>query len=1315
MDEYPYSLIVECLKELTRKQRKELENYFSLRRKSQGGPCIVSSETSTQYRVSYQKEEVWIRVLNKEHHEIESDGEVITLVIYTEKPQKEVETAPCSSDDEKESERDMNMKDSYEEPTTLVNYTEEPEMEAEALPFSSEEEAGAAGPPAASGEEESRRSSTEPPRRPAITSSYIPVNNSSAVLVIKDEISNITKDFQDLHINVGQCEIELSGNPTSLIQARKRLKDALSSVKKDSVKISECKQKFLMSLDKEEISQIIFGKKNEGQLILDTSCGLCLYAPSIVLLEQAKKALDITIVEEVVEVKTDEYEKSWRNTVENIKHNKNIYVSCTEGKKNSKVTLAGIRKDVEMEVKKLKECLSKHNIVKEEVNLKNPIFVKKLDDLLKTFKLGPIRAKVQIPQSSGHVVILTGCRDDVSNSKDIVVKLLMYFHQHLLFNKSGAIQFFRMDEKQITSQILQQYNCWVGLNCDSDITNLAIPDEAITIVEHSAIERCSTLSTPEKSNESNQKASGGTTTNNAQLPVQLILSYGNLEDQKVDVLTAPLLASNPHYSVNVTKALKSKAGNPFSVLLTTLLTGRSASDTDHLVVMDVSGDNYKLDCNTVIFIPCTTWNGNVSEMALRKGLSECLEKCKDKNACSLAMPTIGTGLALRFPIDVAARLLGEEVKSFVMREPTTSLRKIHIVIQPDNKILYAAYRDTLMTMDLGDQIVLCDGNGEAFPRLSIGDQIQVKAGDLTVHVVYSDIVTEATDAIVNATNFHTWTDKSVAHAIFSRVGPDITRNAKLQSASGNLPVITESRNLNCKWILHCNCGNNLESIQPLVETILQKCEDFGIKSVALPAIGTGECRFDPQSVGRSITNAINSFIQNKSLSCLSVVRLIAYQPHIYSIFCNLVREQFSSVPEPSWSPWAVISNRLKHREIPGTPFLNDITYFEHPIPKPPPALFSIIGQREEEVEAARRHLKQAFDDQYGEEEINDQMLKNLSLDEMQKLFSPVKDNVDVQMILDTDKISICLKGCQATVMQVSMNIRSIMKTIVHSRREQSKQEKAGLLIQWAYNEGSTKVPFLEDATFILESAFLFHNNGIVTVDIEDGKRAKVNLGTMKASLERLNQEVTVLRSDLESDIKYPMNWEAMGERFLTTVRLDASSKEYQTVEAGVLKTTDVHIFKIERIQNRYQYTAYMLRKAFMQETYGSAGVNERTLYHEVASENCDSINFRGFNSSVGDENDLVNGRKVYFAVNAEYATRQILSTSDENVRPRVLYQVKVLAGHYTESANAPGSPSAINPVGQYDSLVDNKVTPTTYSVCHDSQVYPEYIIHFINS
>ena len=118
-------------------------------------------------------------------------------------------------------------------------------------------------------------------------------------------------------------------------------------------------------------------------------------------------------------------------------------------------------------------------------------------------------------------------------------------------------------------------------------------------------------------------------------------------------------------------------------------------------------------------------------------------------------------------------------------------------------------------------------------------------GDLTVAVVEGDITRQPVDAIVNAANNALWMGAGVAGAIKARGGDAIEREAMAQ---GPIPVgaavVTGAGRLPMTCVVHAAVmGQDLQTDETLVRrataSALAAARDRGVRSIALPALGTG--------------------------------------------------------------------------------------------------------------------------------------------------------------------------------------------------------------------------------------------------------------------------------------------------------------------------------------------------------------------------------------------------------------------------------------------------------------------------------------------
>jgi O-acetyl-ADP-ribose deacetylase (regulator of RNase III) len=114
-----------------------------------------------------------------------------------------------------------------------------------------------------------------------------------------------------------------------------------------------------------------------------------------------------------------------------------------------------------------------------------------------------------------------------------------------------------------------------------------------------------------------------------------------------------------------------------------------------------------------------------------------------------------------------------------------------------------------------------------------------------IQILEGDITKVSADALVNAANNHLWMGAGVAGAIRKAGGKEIEEEAV---SKGPIPVgevvATGAGKLPVKYIIHAavmgqDLRTDAEKIRRATRNSLQKADELGLKSVALPALGTG--------------------------------------------------------------------------------------------------------------------------------------------------------------------------------------------------------------------------------------------------------------------------------------------------------------------------------------------------------------------------------------------------------------------------------------------------------------------------------------------
>jgi O-acetyl-ADP-ribose deacetylase (regulator of RNase III) len=169
-----------------------------------------------------------------------------------------------------------------------------------------------------------------------------------------------------------------------------------------------------------------------------------------------------------------------------------------------------------------------------------------------------------------------------------------------------------------------------------------------------------------------------------------------------------------------------------------------------------------------------------------------------------------------------------------------------------------------------------------------GMSVRLQIGEVTVSITEGDITEQDVDAIVNAANNHLWMGGGVAGAIKRKGGSQIE-----QEAVGRGPiavgqaVATTAGALRARCVIHgAVMGQDLRTdygkIRRTTLSSLEVAKKLGLRSVALPALGTGVGGFPMAEAADAMVAAVEEF----SVDCGTVtdVRFVLFGQEAYEAF-----------------------------------------------------------------------------------------------------------------------------------------------------------------------------------------------------------------------------------------------------------------------------------------------------------------------------------------------------------------------------------------------------------------------------------------------
>ncbi len=165
-----------------------------------------------------------------------------------------------------------------------------------------------------------------------------------------------------------------------------------------------------------------------------------------------------------------------------------------------------------------------------------------------------------------------------------------------------------------------------------------------------------------------------------------------------------------------------------------------------------------------------------------------------------------------------------------------------------------------------------------------------------LELVEGDITELDVDGIVNAANDQLQLGTGVAGAIRSKGGPSIQEECdRIGGTPVGTAVMTGAGNLKARWVIHAvgprmGEGDEDKKLAACVRAALALADRRGLKSIALPAISTGNFGFPVQRAARIMLTEAHRFLQGGTK--LERVVLCLYGQETFDTFKSELRRGF---------------------------------------------------------------------------------------------------------------------------------------------------------------------------------------------------------------------------------------------------------------------------------------------------------------------------------------------------------------------------------------------------------------------------------------
>ncbi|XP_039465741.1 protein mono-ADP-ribosyltransferase PARP14-like [Oreochromis aureus] len=1125
------------------------------------------------------------------------------------------------------------------------------------------------------------------------TKKEVPIVEKKFKLIEEEFDREMRANCPDVTIIRGTAMITLEGPDKQVQSGAAKLDELIKNVKEKRVKFPTALLTFMKTSDAIPKYQTRFQQSLRNPVFFEVGSDLVLSSLSSDALNEAEAAvmrdfkvstvqlqgaIDLNRLKEILtKAKNEANSRELRVDVS--------YMPGASGTSTTKVRLVGYSEDVA----KLNEVVHDFQMnqvsTQETINLVHHDIVYCFNKILDLIGVKQTKVTLQASHFPNPCVFVSGPRCHVQEAKETLTSTLdSLIVDTLTLDGPGAQQYFQ-EEGKVTKELIEG-SCHVIIR---DKQTAATP----SVQRPRNTSRLSDTPRSLSYSRSMYSTVGNSAINRTNLKIKL----SSLENEQADVLVAPML-NKQLTSTNIGNSLLAKAGNALKLKFDSVVASCAITPGD-VQLVDAPPS---LGCSKIFFIECLPWDGvrGKSVQALGNGLKRCLELCAQLNLGSVAIPIIGPGVILKYPLREAIQVLTDIIHQFGLSASSGSLTNIHIVIKPGYPDSEACYHDVYKQLSLN-----MNQGGEAIFRSltsDLDDIVMILGRGVKLHVVFGDITNETTDAVVNTTDFQNFNLDGVCKDILTVAGPQVETELKAAKVDRGEIYVTQSGNFPCKAIFHV-CGQRDEAlIEQLVCDIICYCEWYKYSSVAIPAICAGAGELDPAVVAGTILQGIKS--STSSVNSLTDIRLVLIKIDVFLAFKEEAMQMYSPAvinrvsfqeQQQQQQPPPTVSAYLSSLQISSTS---------------QQSVFTFLGLSKTDIYDAMEKLKHQYQTQCSSKIFSKEELDFLSQDDMMELKEVVESE---GLFMQTDQSgTLTVSGLKDGVTRVMQKMSQCQYVTLTREVRVREEEDVYNRVVWcilANNCNWERLP--KSANHQLEKKEL--TEGITDAQ---GLIWEVDLQTMVATRPLSRRRTKLKRLENLPDFTFPLYWDPMAaNETMKVVSLEPSSAEYQSVKEAFKRTVTKTVMKIERLQNVHLRRAYEAQKKHISDkNVQEGGAGEKLLYHGTTRENCHSIMTTGFNRSFAGQNATAYGHGTYFAVNASYSAQSTYSKPAAD-GSRLMFVARVLTGVFTQGK---GSMKVLplrnnqQPHNRFDSAVDKMDNPSMYIVFHDNQAYPDYLITF---
>ncbi|XP_010712168.1 protein mono-ADP-ribosyltransferase PARP14 [Meleagris gallopavo] len=701
---------------------------------------------------------------------------------------------------------------------------------------------------------------------------------------------NIHEEYPCLKISYDDTKktVQLCGLSTEVYKTKANLLEKVLNMPSTSVNVNRNVFLHLCCVNNKTMSEMLFAANKINAFYELKGDSVMLFGETSKDLSEGEKQLKASLAYKSIDVKDCEVTKmkEWSDLLAFLRKKypssqETVVIHEPVGNENT-VIITGFTETVEEVYQNLYDFIDRNMQVEREIPAKFVAAVEFVEKE-KSAVCDELRKKgVTISfHTKTPCISLSGPRAEVSKAASELEKIISSLYwKDVSIDKPGAKQFFVDRKDTFVFEAKQKFNCLIRLKEEEQQKSENVDDKE------------------ERKLHYKQTVQDG---------VEVLVYKGNFCNYLVDVVVNASNKDLKHTS-GLAWALLQAAGPELQAECDEVVRKSGRLQAGCAVITGAG----KLPCKQVIHAVGPRWKEQDAEKCMRllkKTIKMSLQLAETYNHRSIAFPSVSGGI-FGFPLHKCVNAIVSAIKKTLEEfNGGSSLKEIHLVATDEETVQVLSETvqrvfTTKLPTSVPQQGCSTDHwqgesqrekRGEDLCVATDGEKVITTAEGLRIRVEVKDIIDATTDVIVNSVG----TDLGfgvgpLCRALLEKAGPELQMEfdkEKGQQAVGSGSVLcTSGCTLACKFVFHAvlsqwdrGSGQALKTLENIVNSCLMKTEEFGLNSIAFPAIGTGGFKFPKAVVSKLMFDEAFKFSSSHSRKTLQEVHFLLHPDDTHNI------------------------------------------------------------------------------------------------------------------------------------------------------------------------------------------------------------------------------------------------------------------------------------------------------------------------------------------------------------------------------------------------------------------------------------------------